>query len=329
MPRGGRSKSGSMSLHGAASPGTAREAAALQARVRRLELVARKNAATLRPGDYLTAILGHGMVFHEARRYVAGEPARLIDWNITARVGEPYVRVHQEERQREVMLALDVSPSMHGGFQDKTKLELAVELAATLAVSAVDAGDRLGWVTFADRVLEEARPGGGRGHLFRALRALLDAAAPWDRPVAVSDPRQAIHALEGQRRTGRRVVFLISDFVDHDVPDDLRYLRARDDVALLHVYDPLELPDGSPRHAVAGFAGGGRSAAAPRWPAAAPEGGRRGRFAPAGGTLSLAAAEGELARQAARHRVGVASFSTAAPVAASLARYLHSRRGRR
>ena len=78
-----------------------------------------------------------------------------------------------------------------------------------------------------------------------------------------------------------------------------------------------------------GFAGGGRSAAAPRWPAAAPEGGRRGRFAPAGGTLSLAAAEGELARQAARHRGGVASFSTAAPVAASLARYLHSRRGRR
>jgi len=297
--------------------------AELQARVRRLELVARRNAATLRSGDYVTAILGHGLVFHEARRYVAGEPARLIDWNITARVGEPYVRVYQEERQREVVLALDVSPSMHGGFQDKTKLELAVELAATLAVSAVDAGDRLGWVTFADRVLEAAPPGGGRGHLFRALRALLDATVPWDRPVPLSDPRQAIHALEGQRRGGRRVVFLISDFVDHDVPDDLRYLRARDDVALLHVYDPLELPDGSPGRAAAVPSG-----ADPRWPAAAPEGGRRGRFAPASAP-DLASVEADLARQAARHGVGVASFSTAAPVAASLTRYLHSRRGRR
>ncbi len=307
---------------------TAAEAGELLRRVRRLELVARRNAAGLRPGDYLTAVLGRGLVFQEARRYVPGQPARLIDWNITARVGEPYVRVHQEERQREIVLAVDVSPSMHTGFQAKTKLEVAVELAATLAVSAVDAGDRVGWVVFADRVLDEAPPRGGRAQLFRALRALLAAAAPWERPVEVSDPRLAIHAVQAQRGTGRRVVFLVSDFVDHDVPDDLRYVQARHDAALLHVYDPLELAAG----------GGGAAGAAvdpravddglPRLPAVAPEGRRRGVFRP-GELGTLAETEAFLRREAGRHGIAVASISTAEPVAASLTRYFHRRRVRR
>lgn len=290
--------------------GDAGDAADLLARVRRLELVARRNAAGLLAGDYLTSILGRGLVFHEARRYVPGQPARLIDWNITARVGEPYVRVHQEERQREVMLAVDVSPSMHGGWQEKTKLEVAVELAATLAVSAVDAGDRVGWVTFADRVLASAPPRGGRPQLFRALRALLDATAPWERRVVVSDPRAAIHAV--QRFRGHRfVVFLISDFVDHDVPDDLRYVQARHDVALLHVYDPLEL------------AAGGDDA--PLLAAAAPEGGARGVLRP--GEAGTVEQVEELLRRAAGGRgIAVASFSTAEPVATALSRYFHSRK---
>jgi uncharacterized protein (DUF58 family) len=207
--------------------------------VRLLELIARRNAAGVLAGDYASAVLGSGLVFHEARRYVQGEPARLIDWNITARAGEPYVRVHQEERQREIVVALDVSPSMHVGFQARTKLEYAVELAATLAVSAIEGGDRLGWVVFADRALEVARPRPGRAQLFRGLQAMLAHTGPWTRPVAVSDPRAAIHAIEGQRG-GRYVVFLISDFIDHDVPEDLRYLRARHDVSLLHVFDPVE-----------------------------------------------------------------------------------------
>ncbi len=158
-------------------------------RVQRLELAARRNAGGLMIGDYQTAIRGQGMVFHETRKYVAGDPVRLIDWNATARVGEPYVKVHLEERQREVVIALDVSPSMHAGFQDKTKLETAVELAATLAVSTVEGGDRLGWVVFADQALAEHRPRGGRTQLFRALRSFLDHTSPWTRPVSASDPR--------------------------------------------------------------------------------------------------------------------------------------------
>lgn len=305
------------------------DAGELLRRVRRLELVARRHAAGLLPGDYRTAILGRGLVFHEARRYVPGQPARRIDWNITARVGEPYVRIHQEERQREVVLAVDVSPSMHTGFQAKTKLEVAVELAATLAVSAIDAGDRVGWVIFADRVLDEAPPRGGRAQLFRALRALLAAAAPWQRPVAVSDPRLAIHAVQRQRSGGRRTVFLISDFVDHDVPDDLRYVQARHDVVLLHVYDPLELADGGA--SAAGPAAGGAAAAddpRPRLPALAPEGRRRGVFRP-GELGSRGEMESFLRREAGRHGIAVASISTAAAVAPSLSRFFHQRRARR
>jgi uncharacterized protein (DUF58 family) len=301
------------------------DAGELLRRVGRLELVARRNAAGLLPGDYSTAILGRGLVFHEARRYVPGQPARTIDWNITARVGEPYVRVHREERQREVVLAVDVSPSMHTGFQARTKLETAVELAATLAVSAVDAGDRVGWVTFADRVLGESPPRGGRAQLFRALRALLAAAAPWRRPVAVSDPRVAVHAVQRQRGGGRRVVFLISDFVDHDVPDDLRYVQASHDVTLLHVYDPLELADGAEVPA-AGTAA--PDDARPRLPAYAPEGRRGGVFRP-GELGSRGEMEVFLRREAGRHGIAVASVSTADPVAGSLSRFLHRRRAQR
>lgn len=219
---------------------SAGRAGELAGRVQRLELLARRNVAGTRIGDYRTAIRGRGLLFVENRRYVEGEPARHIDWNVTARLGEPHVRVHAEERQREVVIAVDASPSMHGGWQERTKLETAIELAATLAVSAADAGDRIGHVLFADRILDRSPPRAGRAQLFRVLAALLAGAEPWNRPVAESDPRLVFHELERSRR-GRFVVFLISDLVDHDLPDDLRYAHPRHDVSVLWVHDPAEL----------------------------------------------------------------------------------------
>lgn len=285
---------------------------ALLRRVRLLELVARENVAGLTRGDYETSIRGRGMVFHETRKYVPGEPARAIEWNVTARLAEPYVKVHLEERRREVWIALDVSPSMHAGFQHRTKLEHAVELAATLAVSAIESGDRVGWVLFADEVLAEGRPRGGRRQLFRVLRALIEGTAPWRRPVAFSDPRAAIHAIERHRR-GRYVVFLISDFVDHDVPEDLRYFRARHDVTLLHVYDPLEVAAGAP----VVFQG------------AAPEGeGRRGWLRP-GDAGAAETTEGFLRRRCGPLRIGFASCPTALPVRAALDRLFALKRRQR
>ena len=277
--------------------------------VRLLELIARRNATGMLAGDYVSAILGSGLVFHEARKYVQGEPARLIDWNITARAGEPYVRVYQEERQREVVVALDTSPSMHAGFQARTKLEYAVELAATLAVSAIEGGDRLGWVIFADKVLESARPRDGRVQLFRALQALLAHTGRWDRPVAESDPRAAIHAIE-RWRGGRYVVFLISDFIDHDIPDDLRYLRARHDVSLLHVYDPLEYAEPGPI----------------AFEAVSPEGEAQPRRVRPGDTGGLAEMKAFLRRAAGRYGIAVSSLPTDRPVGAALSELFHHKR---
>jgi uncharacterized protein (DUF58 family) len=295
----------------ASSRGSSQVADLLSA-VRALELVARRNVAAFTQGAYTTAILGRGLVFHEPRKYVPGEPARHIDWNVTARLAEPYVKVHQEERQREVFLALDVSPSMHTGFQDKTKLEHAVELAATLAVSAIEAGDRVGCVAFADRALAVERPLPGRRQLFRVLRTLLDHTGPWTRPVTESDPRAAIHAI--QRLRGHRfVVFLISDFIDHDVPEDLKYVQARHDVSLLHVYDPVEYA----------------ATDAVRFAAHAPEGDNRRQVMQPGETGSLEEIEGFLRREAGRHRIAVEPFPTDLPVAPALDRFFSRRRRRR
>ena len=279
-------------------------------RIHRLELVARHNVSGMRPGDYLTAVKGRGLTFHECRKYVVGESARKIDWNITARTGEPHVRVHLEERQRQIFVALDVSPSMHFGSRRRTKLELGVELAASLAVSAKEAGDHLGHVIFADRVLDESRPAGGGRQLFRVLRSLLDHVGPWDRPVAESDPRAAVHGIQKYR--GRHVIFLISDFIDHDVPEDLKYLQAHHDVSLLHVYDPLEFAVDAPL----------------RFRARAPEGNtkpwRRASPALAG---SLDAMQDFLRRAVGIYGIALQSFSTDETVRSGLERFFHRKRG--
>jgi len=274
-----------------------------------LELTARKNAVSWLTGDYRTSIKGGGLVFHEARKYVSGESAKRIDWNITARLGEPYVKVHHDERQRDIMVLLDVSPSMHCGFQRKTKLEFAVELAASLAVTAIEGGDRLGYVIFADRVLAESRPREGRKQLHRALSDFLLWTAPRDEPIAETDPRVALHAIAKHRR-GRFVVFLVSDFIDHDIPDDLRYVGPQHDTTLIHVYDPFEFVS-SPPIAFTGFAPEGTAAPATRT---------------SGNGASLEHKERWLQQEAARFRIDHTSVGTHEPVRVALDTLFHRKR---
>ena len=278
--------------------------------VRALELVARRNVSSALDGNYRTTIIGRGLDFHEARRYVQGESVRLIDWKITARLGEPHVKTFVEERQREVMIALDVSPSMFTGWQALSKIEAAVELAATLAVSAESAGDRVGFVTFADRALAVAPPLAGKKHLFRTLTAFVRALENPREPCEISDPRQAFHAIQAWR--GRRfVVFVISDFIDHDVPQDLAYLGRRHDVSLLHIFDPFE-------YAYANSI---------RLNIRSPEGSRAPTTLKPGDMGRLDERVGLLQQEAARHRVAMASFPTNLPLGPALARFFKRRRG--
>lgn len=297
-----------------APPGRASQLADLLRAVERLELRARHNAGGLTRGDYRTAVRGQGLLFRETRKYVAGEPVRRIDWNITARLGEPYVRVHEEERRRDVVVALDLSPSMHGGLGEKTKLEHGVELASTLAASAIEGGDRLGHVLFSDRLIDDSWPRGGRRQLLRVLRSILEEVTSEDalpaRGAAESDLRVAVDAVE-RRRRGRRVIFLISDFVDRDLPEDLRFLRRHHDVSLLHVYDPLEYAAASPAVLFPAFAYEGRD--------------RRARIRP-GDTGGLAAAREQLRRRAARLGIACGDFPTDQPVSTGLRRLFAGRR---
>lgn len=277
--------------------------------VRALELAARRNVAGLLAGDWVTSVRGRGMLFHEARKYVPGDDTRHIDWKMTARMAEPYVRLHQDEREREVFVALDASPSMRTGWQERTKLEYAVELAATLALSAVEQRDRLGWIVFADRALEVSPPGRGRGRLFGAIRAFLRHLATPPAPCRESDPRAAIHAVQKSR--GKRfALFLVSDFIDHDVPEDLKYVQARHDVMLLHVYDPLE------------YAPTGRVS----FPARSPEGPGGVAAIRPGAAGDLASMQRFLATEAERYRIFAHSFPTTAPVGPALRDFFHRKR---
>lgn len=286
--------------------------ASLLKRTRVLEIIARRNVSSILSGEYLTGVPGEGLEFHEARHYVPGDPVRHIDWNMTARMDEPYVRTYLEEREREVIVAVDVSPSMRTGWQERTKIETAVEIAATLAASAVSAGDKVGLVTFDDAARDVLRPRSGRAQLMRVVRSLLERMDAEPRAVKESDPRAAIHAVQAWRNR-RFVVFLVSDFVDHDVPEDLAYMRRQHDVSLLHVFDPLEYPPDGSKSPL-------------RMPVFAPEGPRNAGWWRPGDTEDFATVTGFLGRAARKRGIFAESISTADPVGPALAAFFHHKR---
>lgn len=208
-------------------------------KAKEIELVARKNAHSLLAGDYISIIPGRGLQFHEARKYVYGESVRMIDWNMTARLGEPYVKTFLEEREREVLIALDVSPSMLTGFQDRTKIEFAIELAATLAYSSIHSRDKIGYIIFNNEAIEIVRPRSGKSQLFRAIKSFLLRTEESSKSDATSDIRSVLHAVQ-KFKGSHFVLFIISDFLDRDIPEDLKFSRVEHDINMMHIYDPLE-----------------------------------------------------------------------------------------
>lgn len=208
-------------------------------KAKELELIARRNAHSLLAGDYTSTIPGRGLQFHEARKYVYGESVRMIDWNMTARLGEPYVKTFLEEREREVFIALDVSPSMFTGFQDRTKIEFAIEVAATLAFSSIQSRDKVGYIIFNNEAIEVVKPASGKTQLFRTIKAFLTHSETIPNKDAQSDIRSVLHTLQKFKRS-HFILFIISDFLDHDLPEDLKFSRVEHDINMLHIYDPIE-----------------------------------------------------------------------------------------
>lgn len=279
-------------------------------KVRNLELVGRKNAYSLLNGEYSTKIPGNGLQFHEARKYVSGESIRLIDWNITARQGEPYVKVLLEEREREIVIALDLSQSMRSGFLDRTKMEYAVELAASLAVSAADSRDRVGCILFTDRTELFLRPKRGRIQLFRCLKAFLEYSEK-SYPERNTDIGAAL--LEVFRQKSRRqIVFLISDFTEKEILSDMKYTAKRTDLNFFHIYDPVEY---------SGFPGLLFQAEFPETGGSA--------FSSGSPFRNLEEDQSGISKICTRYGIGFESFSTADSVSGRLFRYFHAKRKRR
>jgi uncharacterized protein (DUF58 family) len=209
-------------------------------RVRRLEIRTRKLVDESLAGSYHSVFRGRGMEFAEVREYEPGDDVRTIDWNVSAKMGHPFVKKFTEERELTVVLAVDISGSERFGTGPATKMELAAEVSALLAFSAIRNNDRVGLLLFTDRIETYVPPRKGREHALRVLRDLL-ALDPEGRGTDLN------RALDFLRRvvTKRAVVFLVSDFQAEDFERTLRVFSRKHDTVAISVSDPREalMPD--------------------------------------------------------------------------------------
>jgi len=207
--------------------------------VKRVRLSTRKAVTDMVAGGFHSVFRGAGMEFEEVREYVPGDEVRTIDWNVTARTGRPYIKKFVEEREQTVILAHDLSASTRLGSRARTVRQASAELAAILAFSAVDTGDRAGYMGFSDHVELELPPRGGSRQAFRLTREALYRGAT----AAGTDIAMACEHLS--RVLKRRAhVFLLSDWLDEGFGRALGGLARRHDVVALRLVDPLheELP---------------------------------------------------------------------------------------
>lgn len=205
-------------------------------KVKRLEITTRGLVNDVFSGEYHSVFKGRGMDFSEVREYSFGDDIRTIDWNVTARMGFPYVKIFQEERELTVMLMVDVSSSGNFGTHEQMKGEIATEICALLAFSAIKNNDKVGLIIFTDRVEKFVPPKKGKTHVLRVLRELL-----YHEPQ--STQTDIAGALEFLNRITRRrsVVFLVSDFISEDYEKALQIANKRHDVIAITVTDPREV----------------------------------------------------------------------------------------
>ena len=208
--------------------------------VRFIELRTKRLVNSLFAGEYRSVFKGQGMEFAEVREYQPGDEVRSIDWNVTARMRRPFVKRYVEERELTVMIAVDLSGSGRFGTRRQLKTELATELAAVLAMSAVRNNDRVGAVLFTDQVEHVIRPRKGRRHALRLLRDLL-AFEPDGAGTSVAVAADYLNKLLSHHA----IIFVVSDFLDPDLERPLKHLAQRHDVVAVSVEDPSEreLPD--------------------------------------------------------------------------------------
>ena len=204
-------------------------------KIRRIQLRTSHQVDELLAGSWNSAFKGRGIEFEEVRPYQIGDDVRAIDWNVTARNDQPYVKLFREERELAVMLLVDLSASQNFGSQQQTKRDMVVELGATLAMSAIKNNDKVGLTLFTDAVEKSVPPRKGSRHVLRLIRELL-----YCQPVGRRTNLKA--GLEHFNRTAKRrsVMFLISDFIDAGFESTLQITTRRHDVIPVVISDRRE-----------------------------------------------------------------------------------------
>ena len=210
-------------------------------KVRKIEIKTRDLRQNIFAGQYHSAFKGRGMAFAEVREYQFGDDVRDIDWNVTARFRKPYVKVFEEERELTVMLLVDVSGSLDFGTRSRMKSEMATEIAATIAYSAIQNNDKIGVVFFSDRIEKYIPPKKGRKHILYIIREMLDF-KPESRKTDIGGAMEFFTRVMKRRTTA----FVLSDFYDrHDFFKQMQIANNKHDVMAIQVYDKWAkaLPD--------------------------------------------------------------------------------------
>jgi uncharacterized protein (DUF58 family) len=201
-------------------------------KVRKIEIKSRGLSSQIFSGEYQSAFKGRGMAFSEVREYQVGDEIRTIDWNVTARFNHPYVKVFDEEREMTVMLLVDVSGSKNFGTQTQLKQELATELCAVLAFSAIQNNDKVGVLFFTDQVEKFIPPKKGRSHILMIIRELINF-EPKHKGTNIAEALRFFTGAIKKRCTS----FLISDFMSSSFENELKIANRKHDLVALRLFD--------------------------------------------------------------------------------------------
>ena len=204
-------------------------------KVRKIEIKTRKLSNNIFGGEYHSAFKGRGMTFSEVRKYQYGDDVSTIDWNVTARYREPYVKVFEEERELTLMLLVDISGSSNFGTRTKLKNEILTEIAATLAFSALNNNDKVGLVLFSNKIELFITPKKGKTHILRIIRELLN----YESTSLKTNISKALEFLS-QVQKKKAIIFVLSDFIDSDYSKSVQLLSKKHDLTGVRIFDLFE-----------------------------------------------------------------------------------------
>lgn len=211
------------------------ETSELIKKVRHLEIKTKGISKDLFAGEYHSAFKGRGMSFSEVRDYHYGDDVRNIEWNVTARTGNPHIKIFEEERELTVILMVDISPSTHFGTGQQFRDGLINEISAVLAFSAIQNNDKVGLLLFSDQVELFIPPNKGRKHILRIIRELIEY-----QPSHTTTKIEVALKYFNNVVKKKSICFLLSDFFDNGFDNAMQVVSKKHDLIGLHVFDPLE-----------------------------------------------------------------------------------------